>query len=83
TSYMFVTGPDVVRTVTHENVTQEDLGGARTHSSRSGVADFAFENDIDALLQVRRFIDFLPTSNREKPPSRPTADPVDRPEMSL
>ncbi|MCB9929800.1 MAG: acyl-CoA carboxylase subunit beta [Alphaproteobacteria bacterium] len=83
TSYMFVTGPDVVRTVTHENVTQEELGGARTHSSKSGVADMAFENDIEALLQVRRFVDFLPTSNREKPPSRPTADPVDRPEMSL
>jgi propionyl-CoA carboxylase beta chain len=83
TSYMFVTGPDVVKTVTHESVTQEELGGARTHSTRSGVADMAFENDIDALLQVRRFVDFIPTSNREKPPSRPTADPVDRPEMSL
>jgi propionyl-CoA carboxylase beta chain len=83
TSYMFVTGPDVVRTVTHESVTQEELGGARTHSTRSGVADMAFENDIDALLQVRRMMDFVPSSNREKPPSRPTADPVDRPEMSL
>jgi propionyl-CoA carboxylase beta chain len=83
TSYMFVTGPDVVRTVTHENVTQEELGGARTHSSKSGVADMAFENDVDALLQVRRFVDFLPASNREKPPARPTADPVERPEMSL
>src|SRR6056297_425655 len=83
TSYMFVTGPDVVRTVTHEEVTQEELGGARTHSSRSGVADMAFENDIEALLQVRRFADFLPTSNREKPPARPTPDSVDRPEISL
>jgi propionyl-CoA carboxylase beta chain len=83
TSYMFVTGPDVVKTVTHENVTQEELGGARTHSSRSGVADMAFENDIEALLQTRRFVDFLPTSNREKPPARPTADPVERREMSL
>jgi propionyl-CoA carboxylase beta chain len=83
TSYMFVTGPDVVRTVTHEEVTQEELGGARTHASTSGVADFAFENDIEALLQVRRFADFLPPSNREKPPVRPTADPVDRPEKSL
>ncbi|HKK30082.1 MAG TPA: acyl-CoA carboxylase subunit beta, partial [Alphaproteobacteria bacterium] len=83
TSYMFVTGPDVVRTVTHEEVTQEELGGARTHSSRSGVADMAFENDIEALLQVRRFVDFLPTSNREKPPARPTPDSVDRPEISL
>ena len=83
TSYMFVTGPDVVKTVTHETVTQEELGGARTHSSRSGVADMAFENDIEALLQTRRFVDFLPASNREKPPARPTADPVERPEMSL
>ncbi len=83
TSYMFVTGPDVVKTVTHEEVTQEELGGARTHSSKSGVADMAFENDIEALLQTRRFVDFLPTSNREKPPSRPTNDPVERPEMSL
>lgn len=83
TSYMFVTGPDVVKTVTHENVTQEELGGARTHSSKSGVADMAFENDIEALLQTRRFVDFLPTSNREKPPTRPTSDPIDRPEMSL
>ena len=83
TSYMFVTGPDVVKTVTHENVTQEELGGARTHSSKSGVADMAFENDIEALLQTRRFVDFLPTSNREKPPTRPTSDPIDRLEMSL
>ena len=83
TSYMFVTGPDVVKTVTHENVTQEELGGARTHSSKSGVADMAFENDIEALLQTRRFVDFLPTSNREKPPTRPTSDPIDRAEMSL
>ncbi len=83
TSYMFVTGPDVVKTVTHEEVTQEELGGARSHSTRSGVADMAFENDIEALLQLRRFVDFLPTSNREKPPSRPTADPIERPERSL
>ena len=68
-SYMFVTGPDVVRTVTHENVTHEQLGGALTHSARSGVADLAFENDVEALLQLRRFIDFLPASNRESPPA--------------
>jgi len=83
TSYMFVTGPDVVKTVTHEEVTQEELGGARTHSAKSGVSDMALENDIEALLQTRRFVDFLPTSNREKPPSWPTVDPVDRVEMSL
>jgi len=82
-SYMFVTGPDVVKTVTHETVTAEELGGAVTHSSKSGVADLAFENDVVALLQLRRFIDFLPASNREKPPHRPTADLPDRIERSL
>src|SRR5919204_378257 len=64
TSYMFVTGPDVVKTVTHESVTHEQLGGAVTHTTRSGVADNAFENDVEALLQLRRFMDFLPASNR-------------------
>ncbi len=82
-SYMFVTGPDVVKTVTHETVTQEELGGAVTHTARSGVADLAFENDVEALLQLRRFIDFLPASNREKPPLRPNSDSPDRDEMSL
>jgi propionyl-CoA carboxylase beta chain len=83
TSYMFVTGPDVVKTVTHENVTHEQLGGAVTHTTRSGVADNAFENDVEALLQLRRFFDFLPTSNREAPPTRPTADPAERDDLSL
>ncbi|AWJ91065.1 methylmalonyl-CoA carboxyltransferase (plasmid) [Azospirillum baldaniorum] len=82
-SYMFVTGPDVVKTVTHEVVTAEELGGAITHSSKSGVADMAFENDVEALLQLRRFIDFLPASNRERAPERPTADPIDRDDLSL
>ncbi|MCW2242938.1 acyl-CoA carboxylase subunit beta [Azospirillum canadense] len=82
-SYMFVTGPDVVKTVTHEVVTAEELGGAVTHSSKSGVADMAFENDVEALLQLRRFIDFLPASNREKAPERPCADPIDRDDFSL
>ncbi len=82
-SYMFVTGPEVVKTVTHESVTAEELGGAVTHSSKSGVADLAFENDVEALLQLRRFIDFLPANNREKPPVRPTTDNPDRMEMSL
>ena len=82
-SYMFVTGPDVVKTVTHETVTQEELGGAVTHTTRSGVADLAFENDIEALLETRRFIDFLPSSNREPPPTRPSVDPADRIELSL
>ena len=83
TSYMFVTGPDVVRTVTHEEVTHEELGGASTHSQRSGVADLAFENDVEALLELRRFMGFLPTSNRERPPVRVTTDPIDRSDRSL
>jgi len=82
-SYMFVTGPDVVKTVTQESVTQEELGGAVTHTTRSGVADGAFENDVEALLELRRFIDFLPASNRERPPLRPTEDPAERIELSL
>ena len=83
TSYLFVTGPEVVRTVTHETVTQEELGGAVTHTTRSGVADLAFENDVEALIELRRFIDFLPASHRVQPPLRPTADPRDRIEPSL
>ena len=82
-SYMFVTGPEVVKTVTNEVVTQEELGGAITHTTKSGVADVAFDNDIDALLAARDFIDFLPASNREGVPERPTADPWDRIEESL
>jgi len=82
-SYMFVTGPDVVKTVTHEEVTHEELGGAETHASVSGVSDLAFDNDVEALIELRRFIDFLPASNREYPPQRPTEDPADRMESSL
>jgi propionyl-CoA carboxylase beta subunit len=82
-SYMFVTGPDVVKTVTHETVTHEELGGARTHTTKSGIADLAFANDAEAILQLRRFLDFLPSSNREAPPVRPTDDPADRIESSL
>ncbi|MCS5606771.1 MAG: methylmalonyl-CoA carboxyltransferase, partial [Alphaproteobacteria bacterium] len=82
-SYMYVTGPDVVKTVTQEEVTHEELGGATTHSKKSGVADLAFENDIEALAEIRRLFDFLPLSNREKVPSRPTNDRVDRQEISL
>ncbi|MDO9224105.1 MAG: acyl-CoA carboxylase subunit beta [Caulobacter sp.] len=83
TSYMFVTGPDVVKTVTNEIVTAEDLGGARVHAGKSGVAEGAFENDLEALTQVRRLIDFLPMSNREKPPVRESFDDALRDEMSL
>lgn len=82
-SYMFVTGPDVVKTVTHEEVTHEELGGAMTHSTKSGVADRAFENDIEALAMVRRFINYLPANNRTPPPHRPTPDRADRVEPSL
>lgn len=83
TSYMFVTGPDVVKTVTNEQVTAEELGGAATHTQKSSVADLAFENDIEALAEVRRLVDFLPLSNREKPPVRPFFDSVAREEPSL
>ncbi|PZO46780.1 MAG: methylmalonyl-CoA carboxyltransferase [Alphaproteobacteria bacterium] len=83
TSYMFVTGPDVVKTVTNEVVTAEELGGARVHSSKSGVVDGAYENDFETLTQMRRLIDFLPLSNREKPPTRPHYDDVAREEASL
>ncbi|MFP3943680.1 MAG: acyl-CoA carboxylase subunit beta [Alphaproteobacteria bacterium] len=83
TSYMFVTGPDVVRTVTQEAVTHEELGGARTHTSKSSVADGSYRDDIVALKQIRRLFDFLPLSNREKPPVRPTFDHPGRVESSL
>jgi propionyl-CoA carboxylase beta chain len=83
TSYMFVTGPDVVKTVTHEEVTAEELGGAVSHTSKSGVADLAFENDVDALMMLRRFFNYLPLNNREKPPIRPTKDPAERLDYSL
>ncbi|NWG32193.1 MAG: acyl-CoA carboxylase subunit beta [Rhodocyclaceae bacterium] len=82
-SYMFVTGPEVVKTVTHEEVTAEELGGATTHTTKSGVADLAFENDVEALILLRRFFNYLPQNNREKPPIRPTTDPADRIDMSL
>jgi propionyl-CoA carboxylase beta chain len=82
-SYMFVTGPDVVKTVTNEIVTAEELGGASTHTKKSSVADGAFENDVEALLEIRRMFDFLPLSNRDKPPVIPTSDQPDRLEMAL
>jgi propionyl-CoA carboxylase beta chain len=82
-SYMFVTGPDVVKTVTNEVVTAEELGGAVTHTRKSSVADAAFENDVEALIEVRRLVDFLPLSNREKPPVRPFFDDPARLEPSL
>ncbi len=80
---MFVTGPDVVKTVTNEQVTAEELGGATTHTRKSSVADGAFENDVEALAECRRLVDFLPLNNRQKPPVRPFFDDVDRVEGSL
>ncbi|WP_019995574.1 acyl-CoA carboxylase subunit beta [Aureimonas ureilytica] len=82
-SYMFVTGPDVVKTVTNEVVSQEDLGGAVTHTTKSSVADCAFENDIEALLAARDLMGFLPASNRSGLPERASGDPFDRLEPSL
>ncbi len=82
-SYMFVTGPDVVKTVTNEHVTAEELGGAGTHTKKSSVADGAFENDVEALAEARRLIDFLPLNNRQKAPVRPFFDDVNRVEESL
>jgi propionyl-CoA carboxylase beta chain len=78
TSYMFITGPDVIKTVTHEEVTKEELGGALTHNSVSGVAHFAAENDEDCLRLIRELLSFIPSNNLEDPPRHATADPVDR-----
>jgi propionyl-CoA carboxylase beta chain len=83
TSYMYVTGPDVVKTVTNEVVSHEELGGASVHTTKSSIADGAFDNDVEALLQVRRLLDFLPANNTEGVPAWPTQDPVDRVEPAL
>src|SRR5262244_301710 len=83
TSYMFVTGPDVITTVTHEEVTKEELGGAMTHNSASGVAHFISYDDEECLLLLRELLSFLPSNNLEDPPKRPTTDPWDRTEESL
>jgi propionyl-CoA carboxylase beta chain len=83
TSYMFVTGPDVVKTVTNEEVTAEELGGATVHTTRSSIADRAYDNDVECLLQMRRLMDFLPQNNRENVPHLPTRDSIRRGEYSL
>jgi propionyl-CoA carboxylase beta chain len=83
TSYMFVTGPDVIRTVTHEEVTKEELGGALTHNARSGVAHFAADDDRAGLALIRELLSYLPANNLEEPPVRPTADPPDREDEAL
>jgi propionyl-CoA carboxylase beta chain len=83
TSYLFVTGPEVVKAVTNENVTQEELGGAKAHTAKSGVAHNAFENDLEALAKLREFVDFLPLSNREATPIRSTDDSLERQDDAL
>ncbi len=83
TSYMFVTGPDVVKTVTNEEVSAEELGGASIHTTKSSIADHAYENDVECLLQMRRLMDFLPANNKAGVPVLPTRDPHDRMEASL
>ena len=83
TSYMFVTGPDVVKTVTNETVTAEELGGAKVHTTKSSIADHAYENDVEAILQMRRLMDFLPSNNESGAPLLPTKDSPDREDISL
>jgi propionyl-CoA carboxylase beta chain len=83
TSYMFVTGPDVIRTVTHEEVTMHELGGALTHNATSGVAHFAVADDRECLDTIRELMSYLPGNNMEEPPRRPTADPWDREDERL
>src|SRR5450631_4479591 len=83
TSYMFVTGPDVIKTVTHEDVSKEDLGGASTHNATSGVAHFRAHDDAECLAMIRELLSFLPLNNLDDPPRRPTSDPVDRADAAL
>jgi len=83
TSYMFVTGPDVVKTVTNEVVTAEELGGALVHTTKSGIADGSYDNDVECLLQIRRLLDFLPANNLAGVPEWPSFDDVERAEKSL
>jgi propionyl-CoA carboxylase beta chain len=80
---MFVTGPDVIRTVTHEEVTKEELGGAATHAAKSGVSHFTVANDAACLAAIRELLSFLPSNNLDDPPNRASDDPVDREEPSL
>ncbi|MFK7990720.1 MAG: acyl-CoA carboxylase subunit beta [Sandaracinaceae bacterium] len=82
-SYMFITGPEVIKTVTHEEVSKEELGGAQTHNQKSGVAHFATPSDEDCLARIRELLSFLPSNNHEDPPIRACADPVDRESPSL
>ena len=83
TAYMFVTGPDVIKTVTHEEVTKEQLGGAGTHNETSGVAHFEAHDDADCLSMVRELLSFIPSNNLDDPPRRPCSDPIDRADEAL
>jgi propionyl-CoA carboxylase beta chain len=83
TSHMFVTGPDVIKTVTHEDVTKEKLGGAETHNSISGVAHFLAHDDAECLRMIRELISYIPSNNRDDAPVRPTSDPADRADPAL
>src|SRR6266404_1597134 len=83
TSYMFVTGPDVIKTVTHEEVTKEQLGGATTHNVTSGVAHFMSHDDADCLRMIRKLMEFIPQNNRDDAPRKPTTDPIDREDQAL
>src|ERR1700742_2327016 len=83
TSYMFLTGPDVIRTVTHEDVTKEELGGSMTHNSVSGVGHFVAQDDSDCVRMIRELMSFLPQNNREDPPRRNSSDPIDRADAEL
>src|SRR5262245_41040645 len=83
TSYMFVTGPDVIKTVTHEEVSKEELGGAMTHNATSGVAHFAVENDRECIAVIRDLLSFLPSNNLDDPPRLKSADPADREDEAL
>src|SRR5438034_983215 len=83
TSYMFVTGPDVIKTVTHEDVTKETLGGSMTHNSVSGVGHFIAANDAECLRMIRELLTYLPQNNREDPPRRATNDPAGRMDAAL
>ena len=83
TSYMFITGPDVIKTVTHEEVTKEQLGGAMTHNETSGVAHFLAHDDAECLSMVRELLSFIPSNNLDEPPRKACTDPVDRADAAL
>ena len=83
TSYMFITGPDVIKTVTHEEVTKDELGGAMTHNAKSGVAHFLAHDDAECLSMIRELFSFMPSNNLEDPPRKACTDPIDRADEAL